>query len=255
MRSGNLLSASSRSPDIWSVISGGEGFAVGGGEGQDGRPWCCCVRATQTDWHISACSQIPSGCSSYQRKEASGHRTPLLGCNTGSRDSEGNKHTHIYTCSPIYVCIRKHKNTNAHTQLQHRPDTEWLLLHLAGDWRSWMEQRCLTDYSLLLTTDPPIPQRLTLTAWTEKHLLELDADTRLKHCVWWKRRTGADYKSEMMACVMMWWRSCDMTMKRFINRCIIIHYIILSLFTPLCYSTLNQHYQSWKTSNMIFVTH
>ncbi len=58
----------------------------------------------KADWHISACSQRPFGCSSYQRKEASGRRTPLLDCYTGSRDSEGNapEHTHIFnthTCN------------------------------------------------------------------------------------------------------------------------------------------------------------
>lgn len=42
----------------------------------------------KADWHISASSQRPLGCSSDQRKEACGCCTPLLNCYTGSRYSE-----------------------------------------------------------------------------------------------------------------------------------------------------------------------
>lgn len=126
IRSDNLLSASSRSPVIWSVISAGEGFAVG--ERQTGRHTLlccrcrCCVRGKRkkkADWHISASSQRPLGCSSYQRKEAFGCCTPLLDCYTGSRYSEDKiPHTHIWhthTCI-LYVHIHT-QNAQIHKKI------------------------------------------------------------------------------------------------------------------------------------------
>lgn len=152
------------------------------------------------DWHISASSQRPFGCSSYQRKEASGRCTPLLDCYTGSRDSEGRAPEHAHTHLTYKRVHRFTKNTNLCTQHAHAIKNQahqqrhsrysvspgcqsYCCLHLACGWWSWMEQRCLIDCLSLLSTDPPVSHHLSLTAQTEKHLPWLDTVTRLKHGV------------------------------------------------------------------------
>lgn len=97
---------------MWSVISGGEGFAVGERGRQDGgrlRGGLGGLGGSGGRWLIDT-YQPAADALHIKGAEACGHGAPLLGCHTGSGDSKGRTHTGAHTCT----------HAHAHAQLYYK---------------------------------------------------------------------------------------------------------------------------------------